>query len=577
MKSAPPDAASGSSGSTMSRSRGSADPQPMGHTVCFGFGKGLALSKSEPKLNISMSEASLRSLPDEKNEHYHATSECVPPMAPKVDWSTGPAVAGACSRGPPSGGFQRHASNPRVGNAGFYYANFGKRANDKPTQYAIDAQLKRNPAHMLFISEMPAETERILKLPPDQASLSRQPTDDAAVDAFYNRTEFEWVTCRQDDTSGDPCCIAVRKEHTNPPHLTTLEDCNLQYGQLRNKGKTQYPVTRILVCKAHFSDKAPIGYMGHEVVGICMHLHYAAAKNHSGFVQARISIFDTLAELAKKHGAVILAADANMSLCTVPQELRSRGVPCVTVACYPWRSGVSRMTPHLDSCGIWVINIEPVEPKLCFSLSQIKDGDDMEAWMPKDEKEEEDEERQLAYWPANTGPGKPVKAYLSKTSTLQEKFKALMETPWATREDLVTAAHERDAKACNSGTAVAVRNEQLTDPAAVTWLRTKEKRLEGNVWAIGGRLHPGSHFPLAVFTDNTGRRSQQSYDGRKAQTRAQQRAKKKSNSDKQGDEPLPDTLQDVQGKQTRQEQEVKQGWQGRQWNSGKGGKKWSCI
>ena len=42
-----------------------------------------------------------------------------------------------------------------------------------------------------------------------------------------------------------------------------------------------------------------------------------------------------------------------------------------------------------------------------------------------------------------------------------------------------------------------------------------EKKLDVNVWKYRGELHKGSHFPLAAFTRNVGRRSTERYDARK--------------------------------------------------------------
>ena len=62
--------------------------------------------------------------------------------------------------------FQRRNFNPTVGNGGFYYANFGPRAKNIHIQNGIDAQLKRNPALMMFLSELPKPTDDMLKMAP---------------------------------------------------------------------------------------------------------------------------------------------------------------------------------------------------------------------------------------------------------------------------------------------------------------------------------------------------------------------------------------------------------------------------
>ena len=45
----------------------------------------------------------------------------------------------------------------------------------------------------------------------------------------------------------------------------------------------------------------------------------------------------------------------------------------------------------------------------------------------------------------------------------------------------------------------------------VTTICFRGKRLEAENWKYKGSLYKGSHFPIVVYTDNTGRRSPESF------------------------------------------------------------------
>ena len=505
-----------------SRSRGSADspiaPKPT--RISPPKLEEMRQSRSLPDLGARAAldrDSSRASLQNDLLDNADSDTEGMPDLA----WPDQPVPPAPDGIDPPErrnktdwslGCFDRHMSRDTCGNAGFYYANFGKRAHNTDIQESIDAQLKRNPALMMFFSEMPAETERILQLPPRPTCPTLH--QNAAVAAFYKREELQWCTIRQDDTHGDPCCIAVRQEGNPPARLKLLADHTVQDGK---HPKTKAPVyTRILVCEAHLPEKLNVGYLGQKIVGICAHLHHLTAKGHQGFHAQKERNFDMIADLAKKHGAVLLAADVNMSMCIVPTELRKRGVPCVTAACYPYQAG--RRRPCLDSCGIWILNIEPVEARLCLPLSSVRDQDDLDEWETHN-----GDTRMFEYFPAQSGPGQEVHCYLPKNTTLQARFKLLLKQPCETKADLVAAALARDR---NESTRIGLRDTQPAD--ACRWLRTTEKRLTSAVWAHNGAYHGGAHFPLMVYTSNLSRRSERAYTERQNSKRDKYQRKVKT-------------------------------------------------
>ena len=59
------------------------------------------------------------------------------------------------------------------------------------------------------------------------------------------------------------------------------------------------------------------------------------------------------------------------------------------------------------------------------------------------------------------------------------------------------------------------------------WIRFKQKEHKALVdnWAPGGHYHGGAHFPLVVFTNNSGWRSEEAQIRRSARTSAKAKAK----------------------------------------------------
>ena len=84
-------------------------------------------------------------------------------------------------------------------------------------------------AQMMFLSEMPADTENILNSFPRDKQMCELPVlrQNAAVEASYRRPESQWVTCRQEDPQGIPYCIAVQSENTDSCRLTRRESITL--------------------------------------------------------------------------------------------------------------------------------------------------------------------------------------------------------------------------------------------------------------------------------------------------------------------------------------------------------------
>ena len=382
-----------------------------------------------------------------------------------------------------------------TGNLVFYYANFGKRSHNKELQNNIDAQLKRNPGHMMFMSEMAKQTAAMLEAPIRACERSEGENVNANVRKFYDRDELEWAVYCQSDELGDGCCIAVRKNSTKAPHIIGREDIVHPDGRSKDsKGVMTMCYTRILVCESVFHQALSAGYLGTNIMGMAVHLHHKTAKSAQGLAEAHHKVLKLIATNIIKFGVHILAIDANMALCIIPQVLRSYGITVSTAAYYPWAGGEAKVEwgsgtknePYMDSCAIFFVNCGPVEAKLVFPLSEIRDGDDLEAW-----DETGPRPRIFPEWPVNGGPGQKVKSYRGKKGdTLQDKFLQLLFDP--------------DAPAGGE------------DGERFKGLRLKEKRVAYEVWALGGKFQRGSHYPLMVSTNNSCRRSEEALRKRAA-------------------------------------------------------------
>ena len=102
-------------------------------------------------------------------------------------------------------------------------------------------------------------------------------------------------------------------------------------------------------------------------------------------------------------------------------------------------------------------------------------------------------------WDINGGPGCTLGTYLPKAEDLREKLLPSLQPRFTMQKPPAVA----DAPKGEGKAAVAAGERNF--------LRIREKRLDAKEWGEGGRRHKGSHFPLCVFTNNTGRRSEERF------------------------------------------------------------------
>jgi hypothetical protein len=246
------------------------------------------------------------------------------------------------------------------------------------------------------------------------------------------------------------------------------------------------------------------------------------------------SFWDTLAERIKEHGVHFLAGDFNMSLTEVCKQLRKRGLQCDCVTWYPWRIEgdilgqtntaiedlLKKQRLGFDSCGIFYIG-GPVEVKMDWGfndislLSAVAEQDPTtgeyndplaQVWVPSGENW-----RMLQAYSGTSPPGQPWTCFRSKKEketadqkNLKERLEDLLE-PTTTEEELANIQR---------------RPGQVGKP----FLRLKGKLLKEAEWLVEGEHHKGAHFPLAMWTNNVGFRSEEKSERRK--TKFDERRKK---------------------------------------------------
>ena len=98
------------------------------------------------------------------------------------------------------------------------------------------------------------------------------------------------------------------------------------------------------------------------------------------------------------------------------------------------------------------------------------------------------------------GPGQTLFTYLPKADDIQDKVRVTLE-PAVAEHNAETAVA---AKGKGKGKGKGKPNQRLG-------LTVKEKRLDASTWRYQGAQHKGAHFPLAAFTANVGRRSEERY------------------------------------------------------------------
>ena len=435
-----------------------------------------------------------------------------------------------------------------VGNLGVFLANWGRTATDESMQRTLDAMIKRSPCQILIMNEVDARTMDMLTASP--RSLAQQPEEsheNAAVAAFFARPDYEWSVAKTKRERGTEIqrevgtIVAVKTTNAEEPPLKILHNEVVYDGSFRKGNKNVEAYTHLIIVEPNLRNNT--GHLGKTPVTMGVHFHYATAGYQKGLREKHRDFWNKLARLIERHGVVILAGDWNKSIMKVVPELRSRGVLIETAAWYPWCGGV-RDAPHADSLAIFIVNIV-AETKLVVDISMIGDAEPYAGFA-----------QTLSSWPVTNGPGMLVDSYLPPTQPAGEKVKGFLERQFQTREEFARKLKE-------SGSTV-------VDPAKPhCCLITKEKRLMADLWSLNGQFYNGSHFPLCIFTANTGRRSEGAFRKRKHNARQRKSSGSGSGAGSTTVDPGGQTDQTKQESwwQGWQWSEQQPWWQGSQWSS----------
>ena len=377
-----------------------------------------------------------------------------------------------------------------VGNIGFFFGNWGQRTKQKDgrVQDNIDAQIKKNPAQIIGLTECEKETQAVLESPAVAGDSNHE-----GGSCFEARRSHEYITLRGKEEVS--VLVGVRSAVAEKMELL-LWDRKYEGDYKCRGGKKMKAYTRTLITK--ITLKHNVGWLGNELrVAVC-HLHFAVANKNKGFRKNNDSFWPWLAKELRKHAVHVLMGDFNMSLFKVVPELRSRGVHANLCSWFPWLSAEEHVLMS-DSCGIFFVM--PCAVKRIMTL-------DMVAHEP----------HKLMRLPTNGGPGQTLETYLPKTGGNVRKIKDSMVPAPVLEEGYSEPGEYADA--------VAMLRAAQSAVAGKHWFKVREKSLDPDIWMYHGANHKGSHFPLCAFTNSTGRRSEESYVKRLEKQRAIQRAKR---------------------------------------------------
>ena len=311
---------------------------------------------------------------------------------------------------------------------------------------------------------------------------------------FADRSGHDYLTMRGSEKSSN--LLGVRSAVADSMELLFWERKYEGVYKTKGKNKTQIRAySRTLIGKINL--KHNVGFMGKELqVAVC-HLHNMVANKDAGFRRQNENYWPFLAAQIKKYNVQVLMGDFNMSLFKVVPELRSRGIPAQLVSWYPWMGQTSYL-PMSDSCGIFVCVPAMVTPTWTANVF-------------------EDHSWKLDQLEENAGPGQKMTSFLPKAQAIEEK---LQDTFGAAVADAVSAVADHGWKGKDTANEKGKgKNKGKTKPHYKVGLTMKQKTLNTDTWLCQEKTLKGSHFLLAAFTNNSGRRSEERYIARSSRNR----------------------------------------------------------
>ena len=393
-------------------------------------------------------------------------------------------------RGPSS----KYNDEPEVGNFGLMVGNWGARATlggkkvSRRRQQTSDRQILKSPAQVLVIVESSRALGNLLEQPPMQGSYELTGLDG-------RDTHEHWVQRGREESA---VLIAARKDVADS--LECLHHEVFADHPYKEKGKDKMARTRLMVCKVGF--KQNIGHLGKDMTVGGVHGHYKTMKIE--WPQVSKAFWDRLARHVLHFCIQFLAGDFNMSLTEVCKQLRARGISCNCVAWYPWQkppndreaavAGMDEQRLGIDSLGVFYFgwgSSRNVEISTPWSLHHI----DILTAFAGDHKD-------LDVYEGGNHPGQPWDCYRSV------KYK---ET--CADKDLEARLHDLLWLSLTPDQLESIQPREGVYYRA--YLRLKQKTTDQKEWLVDGEMHNGAHYPLCVFTHNSGGRSQEAQERRR--------------------------------------------------------------
>ena len=378
-----------------------------------------------------------------------------------------------------------------VGNIGWMFGNWGSRASNQEVQHRIDLQLKRAPAHIIGVCEVEQPTETMLS--------SAAVAAEEEGPGLLQRAGYRYQCIRGNEEKSN--MLAIREETGT---LTFLYWDRREVGQYKVKNNhTAIAYSRTLVCQADL--ELNVGFFGRKMVIAVVHLHNKVANHDTGFRKEQHAFWPRLKQTLLEWNVDVLMGDFNMSLWKVVPELRNLGLDIALVAWYPWKSRDG--SAMCDSCGIFLVNKSP-EAEVAAKLSDLHGNNELGILYSCDRGFAGPRSGPYDVFSGNAGPGQPLSVFLPKAADLYEKLEpSLRHGRPAVAVAATQQAADQAAKARGKGKGAEGGHRSV--------LKTKEKRLKAEHWLTSGENHKGSHFPLCVFTNNVGRRSEEAFCARK--------------------------------------------------------------
>ena len=400
---------------------------------------------------------------------------------------------------------------PHGGNIGWFFANWGGLPQTGDKRERVDTILKKNPATVIGLCECDAITDKHLR----DAFKSGATVDDddpqlRVERAMQARNAVKYLTIRgSEETSA---LIGVRAGIGNELELLFWERrYEGDFARRSGNGKRRC-YSRVLIARATLD--VPSGALGTSHVVMVVHINNNVANLgvNSPKVTAHLN---WLADKIMKYKVQIMMGDFNMLLFHCVAVFRSYGIVLDVCAWYPWKDLDG--TPFSDSCAIFAVNL-PGEYQLHHGLSRLHDADDTGLYWQSEPSAVAGRLEGSVYdrWQKKAGPGMPLRTYNPKGDNVDnwdKKIRAFL-TPCDKSTWLVQRYNE-----------VKTKQNFRRDEVETDFLRMKEKRLDVEHWLVNGTNVGGSHFPLCVFSNNTGRRSEK----KEAERRKKRNAKRNAN------------------------------------------------